>query len=167
MNNPVRQKIAQRLSELKVTTGLTMAEVSRQLERNPAYLQQFISRGVPSELEERDRQKLALILQVNPEELRGPGRTRKWSRYRQNEEITSELQRSPNLFISHSSEEDSAQREFYKHFFTLFQDLNEKGRADERLKNKGFLPVYRLVQSGPSLRISILGAHFPAERHQH
>ncbi|WP_207234669.1 hypothetical protein, partial [Bradyrhizobium sp. Leo170] len=40
----------------------------------------FIARGIPSELEERDRIKLGEILQLDPDDLRGPGRTRKWER---------------------------------------------------------------------------------------
>ena len=80
-NNPVRQLIAKRLSELKKKkNGLTMAEISRQLDRNPTWLHQFISRGTPTELEERDRLKLGKILQLNPDDLKCPGRTRKWSR---------------------------------------------------------------------------------------
>lgn len=48
----------------------TMAEVSRAIGKNHAYLQQFMERGVPRALDEDTREKLAKELGVLPEELR-------------------------------------------------------------------------------------------------
>jgi hypothetical protein len=160
--NPVRQLLAKRISELR-STGLTMAEVSRQLERNPAYLQQFISRGVPTELDERDRHKLAEILQLNPEELRGPGRTRKWQRAIEwrpepGTPVGHGQSGSPvfreDVFVSHRKNEELA-----SHLTELLQALSESKKQSSidsfRSRHKGFLPVYRLVEDDKSLRIGI------------
>lgn len=64
----VRKLILERLHEL----GLGMAEVSSRLGRNETYLQQFLKRGSPRELHERDRIRLAEILSVSEDQLRGP-----------------------------------------------------------------------------------------------
>src|SRR5258708_3588546 len=64
----VRKLILERLADL----GLNMAEVSSAIGRNPTYLHQFMKRGVPAELHERERIKLAEILKVSEDELRGP-----------------------------------------------------------------------------------------------
>jgi lambda repressor-like predicted transcriptional regulator len=72
----IREFIVKRIKE----AGLTMAEISRQMNRNPAYIQQFLSRETPKELEEEDRLVLARILGVDANQLKGPGRPRKWSR---------------------------------------------------------------------------------------
>lgn len=64
----VRKLILDRLQDL----GLNMAEVSKQLGRNETYLQQFLKRGSPKELHERERILLAEILRVSENELRGP-----------------------------------------------------------------------------------------------
>lgn len=64
----VRKLILDRLQEL----GLNMAEVSNRLGRNETYLQQFLKRGSPRELHERDRIVLAGILNVSEDQLRGP-----------------------------------------------------------------------------------------------
>lgn len=64
----VRKLILERLQELE----LNMAEVSKAIGRNPTYLHQFMKRGVPAELHERERIKLAEILKVPEDELRGP-----------------------------------------------------------------------------------------------
>lgn len=61
-----RQLILDRIADL----GTDLKTVSLALGRNHAYLQQFISRGVPGELGERDRKKLAIILKVDDEHLR-------------------------------------------------------------------------------------------------
>jgi phage repressor protein C with HTH and peptisase S24 domain len=44
--------------------GESLAGLSRMLGRNPAYLQQFVTRGSPKRLEERDRRQLANYLGV-------------------------------------------------------------------------------------------------------
>lgn len=67
----VRKLILERLQEL----GLGMAEVSTLLDRNETYLQQFLKRGSPRELHERDRIRLAGILKVSEDQLRGPSST--------------------------------------------------------------------------------------------
>lgn len=50
------------------------AGLSRLLGRNPAYIQQFIKRGVPRRLAEEDRGKLARYFGVEEALLGGPGR---------------------------------------------------------------------------------------------
>ncbi len=60
--------ILEKLDELR----LTMKEVSLSIGRNPTYLQQFLKRGVPAELDERDRINLANALGVDENALRGP-----------------------------------------------------------------------------------------------
>lgn len=64
----VRKLILERLADL----GLNMAEVSAAIGRNPTYLHQFMKRGVPAELHERERVRLAEVLKVPEDELRGP-----------------------------------------------------------------------------------------------
>jgi transcriptional regulator with XRE-family HTH domain len=66
--DPVRKLITDKLAE----TGLTMKEVSTKLGRNESYLHQFLKRGHPAELGERDRGKLAHVLGISPDDLRGP-----------------------------------------------------------------------------------------------
>lgn len=48
----------------------TAAELSRKAGRNEAYIQQFLTRGVPKELPERVRNALAAFLRVHPDALR-------------------------------------------------------------------------------------------------
>lgn len=64
----VRALILEKLTELR----MTMSEVSLKLERNPTYLQQFLKKGSPRELPERERIVLSEILDVPEEKLRGP-----------------------------------------------------------------------------------------------
>jgi phage repressor protein C with HTH and peptisase S24 domain len=47
-----------------------MAETSRRLGRNPAYIQQFLERGSPKELPESVREALGPLLGVEPDQLR-------------------------------------------------------------------------------------------------
>jgi hypothetical protein len=63
----VRKLIQERLDEL----GLNYSEVSKRLGHSHAYIQQFLKRGSPKELRERERYMLAEILQVPETELRG------------------------------------------------------------------------------------------------
>src|SRR3954468_21636596 len=72
----IRTLIQERIEALKAAEGLTMADVSRQLGRNPTYLQQFISKGVPKELDENDRRLLATILKVPQDRLGRPRKAR-------------------------------------------------------------------------------------------
>lgn len=64
----VRKLIEQRVKELE----LNYADISRRLDRNVTYLQQFLKKGSPRELPERERILLAEILKVPEDELRGP-----------------------------------------------------------------------------------------------
>lgn len=57
--------------ELIGKQGLSLASVSRAIGRNPAYLQQFVERGVPRVLPEDVRELLAPLLGRSPDELRG------------------------------------------------------------------------------------------------
>jgi len=50
----------------------TLAEVSRRLGKNHAYLQQFVRRGVPADLPEKVRRKLAEMWQIDEVKLGGP-----------------------------------------------------------------------------------------------
>ncbi len=77
-----RALIARRLKEL----GLSKVEVSRRLEMNDTYLQQFLStkKASPRELPERQRIMLAEILKVPEDELRGPGMPISPRKYGQN-----------------------------------------------------------------------------------
>lgn len=60
---------ARRLAELIEEKGEDMASLSRMLGRNPAYIQQFIRRGVPRKLDEADRRTLARYFGVDESEL--------------------------------------------------------------------------------------------------
>ncbi len=64
----VRELVARRIKEL----GLNKAEVSRRLEHNPTYMYQYLVKGSPRELPERERGRLAEILRVPEDDLRGP-----------------------------------------------------------------------------------------------
>ncbi|MES2445000.1 MAG: S24 family peptidase [Pseudomonadota bacterium] len=60
------------LAELIAETGESYAALSRLIGRNDAYLQQFVTRGSPRELAERDRALLARYLGVAEARLGGP-----------------------------------------------------------------------------------------------
>lgn len=64
--------IRQRLDALITTRGEDYASLSRLLGRNPAYIQQFIKRGVPRSLSERDRRLLAQHFGIAEHLLGGP-----------------------------------------------------------------------------------------------
>lgn len=64
----VRKLILEKLAD----KGLTMSEASLKIGRSHSYLQQFLKRGVPAELLEPERIKLAGLLSVPEDELRGP-----------------------------------------------------------------------------------------------
>ena len=61
------------LDRLIRRNGETYAGISRLLGRNAAYVQQFIKRGLPARLDERDRQLLARYFGVGERELGGLG----------------------------------------------------------------------------------------------
>jgi repressor LexA len=52
------------LAALMARQGASFAELSRVIGRNPAYLQQYVRRGSPRELAERDRARLAAYFGV-------------------------------------------------------------------------------------------------------
>ncbi|MEM1132626.1 MAG: S24 family peptidase [Pseudomonadota bacterium] len=64
------QKVRDTLARLIADRGVSYAGVSDMLGRNPAYIQQFIRRGTPSRLAERDRQLLAQFFGVSEDLLR-------------------------------------------------------------------------------------------------
>ncbi len=63
----VRKLILEKLEE----KGFTMSEASLKIGRSHSYLQQFLKRGVPAELHEAERAKLADLLDVPEDQLRG------------------------------------------------------------------------------------------------
>ncbi|MBA3525783.1 MAG: peptidase S24 [Pseudomonadota bacterium] len=60
------------LETLCAQRGEDFAGLSRMLGRNPAYIQQFVRRGVPKRLKEADRRKLARYFSVSESVLGGP-----------------------------------------------------------------------------------------------
>ena len=61
----------ERLLELAQANGTSLAALSDMIGRNPSYLQQFIRKGSPRRLEERDRRVLASFFGVDESELGG------------------------------------------------------------------------------------------------
>ena len=59
----------ERLAELAREKGSSLAALSRMLDRNASYLQQYITKGSPRKLEEDDRRKLAQFFGVSETEL--------------------------------------------------------------------------------------------------
>lgn len=70
--NPAMDKVRKILVDTVTERGANLAELSRAVGRNHAYLQQFVKRGVPAELPEKIRLKLALLLEVDERVLRTP-----------------------------------------------------------------------------------------------
>ncbi len=68
--DPVRKRIVDLASERKQA----LVHVSEAIGKNPAYLQQFIKRGIPAELPEKVRAALASHFGVDETELGGPPR---------------------------------------------------------------------------------------------
>lgn len=64
--------VRHRLDQLIRNSGESYAALSRRIGRNPAYIQQFIKRGVPRHLSERDRQRIARHFRVSEQHLGGP-----------------------------------------------------------------------------------------------
>jgi phage repressor protein C with HTH and peptisase S24 domain len=60
------------LERLCAERGEDFAGLSRMLGRNPAYIQQFVRRGVPKRLKEEERRKLARYFSIPEEMLGGP-----------------------------------------------------------------------------------------------
>ena len=68
MNNDPRVT----LERLCAERGEDFAGLSRMLGRNPAYIQQFVRRGVPKRLKEEERRKLARYFAISEQLLGGP-----------------------------------------------------------------------------------------------
>jgi phage repressor protein C with HTH and peptisase S24 domain len=60
------------LERLCAERGEDFAGLSRMLGRNPAYIQQFVRRGVPKKLKEEERKKLARFFSIPESMLGGP-----------------------------------------------------------------------------------------------
>jgi phage repressor protein C with HTH and peptisase S24 domain len=60
------------LERLCTERGEDFAGLSRMLGRNPAYIQQFVRRGVPKRLKEEERRKLARYFSISESLLGGP-----------------------------------------------------------------------------------------------
>jgi phage repressor protein C with HTH and peptisase S24 domain len=60
-----------RLAELARQRGSSLAALSRMIDRNGSYLQQYITKGSPRRLEEQDRRRLAQFFGVPDRELGG------------------------------------------------------------------------------------------------
>ncbi|ONF95755.1 S24 family peptidase [Sphingomonas jeddahensis] len=58
------ETVGETLERLAAARGVSLSELSRLIGRNLAYLQQFVRRGTPRQLAERDRQMLAQFLGV-------------------------------------------------------------------------------------------------------
>ena len=61
--------------------GVSLAGLSKMLGRNAAYLQQFVKRGTPARLSERDRKALAQFLDIDEAILGGPTSSDRTPRY--------------------------------------------------------------------------------------
>lgn len=64
------ENVRKRLAQLIAGRGVSYAGISDMLGRNSAYIQQFIKRGTPSRLAERDRHMLAKFFGVAEDSLR-------------------------------------------------------------------------------------------------
>jgi hypothetical protein len=64
----IRKLIARVVAE----RGLDLKKVSKELGRNPAYMQQYLRRGVPKELPERERLRLSELLDLPESQLGAP-----------------------------------------------------------------------------------------------
>jgi hypothetical protein len=71
-DDPVRAMVEERAQAL----GLDLTNLSRAINANGSYLQQFLRRGTPRALPEDKRELLAPLLGVAPDDLRGaaPGK---------------------------------------------------------------------------------------------
>ncbi|MBQ8671484.1 MAG: hypothetical protein IJ525_03075 [Alphaproteobacteria bacterium] len=63
------EEVRAKIAKLIVDKGLNLARVSLAVGKNIAYMQQFIKNGSPRRLGEVERRKLALILNVDEQEL--------------------------------------------------------------------------------------------------
>src|SRR5688572_3387496 len=63
------------------TRGVSYAGLSKMLGRNAAYLQQFVKRGTPARLSERDRRLLSEFLGIDEAALGGPASESQTTRF--------------------------------------------------------------------------------------
>lgn len=68
------ETVGETLERLAAAQGVSLSELSRMIGRNLAYLQQFVRRGTPRELAERDRRLLAQFFGVDETMLGGEAR---------------------------------------------------------------------------------------------
>lgn len=61
--------------------GVSLAGLSKMLGRNAAYLQQFVKRGTPARLSEKDRRSLCQFFGIDESELGGPPSENRSTRY--------------------------------------------------------------------------------------
>lgn len=66
------EKARQDLKVALAKKGADLAAASRAIGRSHAYLQQFVKRGKPLYLHERDREKLVTLYGIDPEPLKPP-----------------------------------------------------------------------------------------------
>lgn len=66
------QSVRSRLDAIISEKGEDYSSISRLIGRNPAYIQQFIKRGIPRKLAEEDRKRIAQYLNIPEQELGGP-----------------------------------------------------------------------------------------------
>lgn len=59
------EQVRATLESLALERGVSLAELSRMIRRNEAYLQQFIRRGTPARLAEDDRLMLARYFRID------------------------------------------------------------------------------------------------------
>ncbi|GEM_PF-1764806 len=65
MVSAARRRLRERAEEMRYS----LRELSLLIERNATYLTQYVNKGSPRELTDRDRQRLAFVLKVSPQEL--------------------------------------------------------------------------------------------------
>ena len=67
--SPSETRARTRLQDMARDRGSSLAELSRLLGRNPAYLQQYVARGSPRHLDEPDVRKIAEFLGIGAAEI--------------------------------------------------------------------------------------------------
>lgn len=67
--SPSPATIRYRVESYAAAKGETLANLSRLIGRNEAYLQQFIRRGTPRRLPEEERLRLAMALDIDERQL--------------------------------------------------------------------------------------------------
>jgi len=76
---PMNPRLA--LADAARRSGVSLAGLSKMLGRNAAYLQQFVMRGTPARLSERDRKVLCEFLGIDESVLGGPPSRERSTRY--------------------------------------------------------------------------------------